>query len=73
MTIVLITITILSKVSRDMLCRDNYDDRSPGGGGGWGYSTNFYAGRPRPAVQPLTLTFYIPIFKKKVPLSYTFY
>ena len=42
--------------------------RSPGGGG---YSKKFYTGRLRPEVQPLT--FYIPFFSEKAPLSYTFY
>ena len=48
MTIVLITITILSKVSRDMLCRDNYDDRSPGGGGRVGVLNKFLCGEAPP-------------------------
>ena len=41
------------------------------GRGGGGYSTNFYTGRLRPEVQPLTLLY--TIFHEKVPLSYTFY
>ena len=42
-----------------------------GGGGEGGYSTNVYAGRLCPEVQPLTLLY--TIFHKKVPLLYTFY
>ena len=40
-------------------------------GGGGGFSKNFYTGRLRPEVQPLTLLY--TIFHKKVPLSYSFY
>ena len=54
-------------VSRDMLCKDNYDDRYPRGGGG--YSTNLYAGRPHPEVQPLTLL-YTNFQEKGTPFIY---
>ena len=33
--------------------------RERGEGGGWCYSTNFYTGRLRPEVQPLTLLYTI--------------
>ena len=41
---------------------------TPGGGG---YSTNFYAGRLRPEVQPLILLY--TNVHEKGPLPYTFY
>ena len=53
-------------VSRDMLCKDNCDDRYPGE---WRYSTNFYAGRPHPEVQPLTLL-YTNFQEKGIPFIY---
>ena len=40
-------------------------------GGVGGCSTNFYTGRLRPEVQPVTLL--CTIFHEKVPLAYTFF
>ena len=56
------------KQRRRRLRKHHLKSEFRGGGGG---STNFYTGRLRPEVQPVTLL--CTIFHEKVPLAYTFF